>query len=84
MGRRVRHAVLCFEAASVIASMNKVECLKDSLGVSERGQDYEHVEYLMTSTENIESSPVPPLRYLVEVSQFQVFFIRICTHITAP
>ena len=48
--------------------MDKVEGLKDSLGVSERCQDYQQVEYLMARTENIESSPTPSLRHLVEVS----------------
>jgi hypothetical protein len=70
--------------ASVIILMNKVKVLKDSLGVSERCQDYHQVENLMARTENIESSPTPSLRYLVGVSQFQLFSIRAHNNINEP
>jgi hypothetical protein len=53
--------------------MNKVESLKDSLGVSERCQDYQHVENLMACTNDVELSPAPSLRHLLEVSQFHGF-----------
>lgn len=70
--------------ASVIILMNKVKGLKDSLGVSERCQDYHQVENLMARTENIESSPTPSLRHLVGVSQFQLFSIRAHNNINEP
>jgi hypothetical protein len=70
--------------ANVIILMNKVKGLKDSLGVSERCQDYHQVENLMARTENIESSPTASLRYLVGVSQFQLFSIRAHNNINEP